>query len=63
MKNAKRGGSGRAKAAAEVTMRQREHVLFTNPAKPEAGKSMKLYYNPQNTCLSGSDRVFVVGLE
>lgn len=63
MKNAKRAAAkAEAKAkAAEVTMRQREHVLFTNPTKPEAGKSMKLYYNPQNTCLNGSDRVFVVG--
>ena len=63
LKNAKRAAAkAEAKAKAqEVTLKQREHVLFTNPTKLEAGKSMKLYYNPQNTCLNGSERIFVVG--
>ena len=51
-----------AKAEAEaVTIRQREHVLFTEPAKLEAGQTVKLYYNPNNTLLNGSASVFIIG--
>ena len=51
-----------AKAKAhEVTLKQREHVLYTVPAQPKAGESVKLYYNPNNTSLSGSKSIYVIG--
>jgi starch synthase len=59
-KRDKAKAEAKAKAQA-VTLKQQEHVLFTEPGQLEAGKIMKLFYNPNNTSLKGSERVFIVG--
>ena len=59
-KRDKAKAEAKAKAQA-VTLKQQEHVLFTEPNQLEAGKIMKLFYNPNNTSLKGSERVFIVG--
>ena len=47
-----------AKALA-VLRRQTRHVLYTEPSEPQAGKDMTVYYNPDNTCLSGCSDIFI----
>ena len=59
-KRARAKAEAKAKAH-EVTLKQREHVLYTVPAQPKAGESVKLYYNPNNTSLSGSKSIYVIG--
>jgi len=47
--------------AAELTAKQRAHVLFTIPEFPKAGEPFKLCYNPKNTTLKDATGVSVVG--
>jgi len=47
--------------AAELTAKQRAHVLFTIPEFPKAGEPFKLCYNPKNTNLKDATGVSVVG--
>ena len=47
--------------AAELTAKQRAHVLFTIPEFPKAGEPFKLCYNPKNTVLKGATGVSIVG--
>ena len=47
--------------AAELTAKQRAHVLFTIPEFPKAGEPFKLCYNPKNTNLRDAMGVSVVG--
>ena len=37
------------------------HVLFTEPAAPEAGRPLTIHYNPDNAALPGAQRVFLRG--
>ena len=39
-------------AAAEVTRKQREHVLYVDPPEPRAGQTVRVHYNPTNTNLA-----------
>lgn len=45
----------------EVRLRQMRHVLYTEPARPEAGKEVTIFYNPDNTVLHGAERVYLRG--
>lgn len=45
----------------EVGRKQIKHVLFTEPATPEAGQQITLFYNPNNTNLAGKEHVYVSG--
>ena len=47
-----------AKAKA-VLRRQMKHVLFTEPADIAAGQDVTIYYNPQDTPLSGTQDVYL----
>ena len=47
--------------AAELTAKQRAHVLFTIPEFLKAGEPFKLCYNPKNTTLKDATGVSVVG--
>ena len=47
--------------AAELTKKQRAHVLFTIPEIPKAGEPFKLCYNPKNTNLKDATGISVVG--
>lgn len=47
--------------AALVTRRQREHVLFVEPAEPRAGDTVRVHYNPSNTSLAGATEVYIIG--
>ena len=47
--------------AAEVTRRQREHVLYVDPPEPRAGQSVRVHYNPRNTNLAASNEVYIIG--
>jgi len=48
-------------AAAEVTRKQREHVLFVDPPQPLAGETVRVHYNPSNTCMKTAAEVYIVG--
>ena len=48
-------------AAAEVTRKQREHVLFVDPPEPRAGQTVTVHYNPNNTNLASANEVYIVG--
>jgi len=45
--------------AEKVRRLQLRHVLYTEPEKPDAGKDLSIYYNPNNTILHGSENVFL----
>lgn len=47
-----------AKAKA-VLRRQMKHVLFTEPAEIQAGQEVTIYYNPEDTPLSGTQEVYL----
>ena len=47
-------------AAAEVTRKQREHVLSSIP-EPWAGQTVTVHYNPNNTNLASANEVYIVG--
>jgi len=47
--------------AAEVTRRQREHVLYVDPPEPRAGQTVRVHYNPQNTNLASANEVYIIG--
>ena len=49
------------KEAAAVTRRQREHVLYTEPAEPTAGDMIRVHYNPRNTNLAQANEVYIIG--
>ena len=53
-------GIAKAKAA-EVTRRQREHVLYVDPPEPRAGQTVRVHYNPRNTNLAASNEVYIIG--
>ncbi len=42
-----------------VLRRQMKHVLFTEPAEIQAGQDVTIYYNPQDTPLSGCAEVYL----
>ena len=48
-------------AAAEVTRRQREHVLYVDPPEPRAGQTVRVHYNPNNTNLATANEVYIIG--
>ena len=48
-------------AAAEVTRRQREHVLYVDPPEPRAGQTVRVHYNPSNTNLATANEVYIIG--
>lgn len=47
--------------AEEVRRRQMEHIFYTVPAQVRAGSDVTIHYNPGNTLLNGSERVFISG--
>ena len=59
-RRSKAKAEAKAKASA-VTLKQRQHVLYTSPAQAQAGQSLEVYYNPNNTCLAGSSTVYMIG--
>lgn len=50
----------REKAMA-VLRRQTRHVLYTSPEVIQAGSTITVRYNPQDTVLRGRDRIFIRG--
>ena len=48
-------------AAAEVTRKQREHVLYVDPPEPRAGQTVRVHYNPSNTNLATANEVYIIG--
>lgn len=48
-------------AAAEVTRKQREHVLYVDPPEPRAGQTVRVHYNPNNTNLATANEVYIIG--
>jgi starch synthase len=47
--------------AAEVTRKQREHVLYVDPPDPRAGDTVRVHYNPTNTSLTAANEVYIIG--
>jgi starch synthase len=45
----------------EVRRKQMRHVLYTEPAEPQAGKQLTIAYNPNNTHLNGAQKIFIKG--
>jgi len=49
------------KKTEEVRRKQMRHVLFTTPGDVKAGSDVTIHYNPSNTNLNGSERIYLTG--
>ena len=50
-----------SKTAREVTVRQTQHILVTEPTHPVAGEEVTITYHPENTNLGAAEEVYLTG--